>query len=1045
MSSHRAAAIGSSSTAMATTPPSSSVTTPATKSFKEAVCPSSPQIHTKQIENFKGLPCISFSNEEVLSLASRFQFALVGSFFGKRPPLEIIRKWLEKIGFVGFSVGLLHPAHVLINFSSEKDYQRLFLRKDWNVQGATMNITKWTTDFDPNKLGLGFDSALQLCNNQIWAFWNSDSLTLESSFSYTQLGHLTFTNKALQTKLHISTIYGKHTKEERRDLWHCISTLSGSINEPWLLGGDFNAISSLSHHKGKSTPCMVSIMEFDTCITQNGLIEPPFSGSPFTWHGSRSLGKIWRRLDRLFLNSHLDNLNCLIFSEHLAKGGSDHSPILLKITNGNFKGPFPFKFLNCWTANPSFLTLIKDNWEPYRGGGMRGLMDKLVNLRKVIQAWNKNTFGNILKNRTKQEDKLKLAEEAYNDSPTHDNNTRMQQAKSDLNKCLAIEYSYWKQKSNLKWVKEGDLNTKFFQAFVKNKRNFQRIQKIRNTDNNWLTEWDDIASEATSFFNTLFTHEETDLCPEILDNIPLTLNPNDNLSLCSLPTMEEVKTAIWDLCPDSSPGPDDDLILFTNGSGPNLKQVHSFLRNYERCSGEEDQEAFFRNRQITFKEAYLAIQPEEEEEDVEPLQHMQIIWNMKQIPKISFFQWRLHQKLLPFPAHLRKFGITSLPSICHLCKRDSDTDYHTLFQCPYAKPIWSYFEWIFKIPWQATNGVRAYLHKWWTEYHNQTLEGWLKADCSIGEYILIWRESTFLYVFRLVIITFPSMVQFQSLYISNCGKSVSHSHIMEGTSRALPNTIRFVGLHGSHALGSNPRFMATAVDLGRELVRRKIRLTYGGGNVGLQGAVASTIYNNGGRVRGFIPGYIATRGVYGPTYGAEYTVSSNYYKYFEMNHIVEAFIVLPGGIDTMEGLFTLISWASEGLHNKPIGLLNINGYFNNLIKFLDDAVRQNFMALNQRKLFISSFFVDELLDKLEFVKAFPGRLFPCCKLEGSSLFLREKSWSAVSPSKGVEARVTRVLKLYRPVPVSFSSFFIERESEIRDAREPLIIDAREDM
>ncbi|VFQ90725.1 unnamed protein product [Cuscuta campestris] len=195
---------------------------------------------------------------------------------------------------------------------------------------------------------------------------------------------------------------------------------------------------------------------------------------------------------------------------------------------------------------------------------------------------------------------------------------------------------------------------------------------------------------------------------------------------------------------------------------------------------------------------------------------------------------------------------------------------------------------------------------------------------------------------------------------------------MEGTSRTFPYTIKFIGLLGSHALGKNPRFMATAVDLGRELVRRKIRLTYGGGNVGLQGAVASTVYNNGGIVRGFIPGYIAARQVYGPTYGAEYTVSSNYYKYFEMNHIVEAFIVLPGGIDTMEGLFTLISWASEGLHSKPIGLLNIDGYFNNLIKFLDDAVRQNFMALNQRKLFISSFFIDELLDKLAFAKAFPG-------------------------------------------------------------------------
>ncbi|VFQ95892.1 unnamed protein product [Cuscuta campestris] len=128
------------------------------------------------------------------------------------------------------------------------------------------------------------------------------------------------------------------------------------------------------------------------------------------------------------------------------------------------------------------------------------------------------------------------------------------------------------------------------------------------------------------------------------------------------------------------------------------------------------------------------------------------------------------------------------------------------------------------------------------------------------------------------------------------------------------------------------------VDLRRELVRQKIRLTYSGGNVGLQGAVASTVYTNGGIVRGFISGYIGTRQIYGPTYDVEYTVSSNYYKYFEMNHVVEAFIILPRGIDAME----------------------------------DNAVRQNFMASIQRKLFISSFFIDELLDNLEFAKAFPG-------------------------------------------------------------------------
>ncbi|VFQ89808.1 unnamed protein product [Cuscuta campestris] len=196
--------------------------------------------------------------------------------------------------------------------------------------------------------------------------------------------------------------------------------------------------------------------------------------------------------------------------------------------------------------------------------------------------------------------------------------------------------------------------------------------------------------------------------------------------------------------------------------------------------------------------------------------------------------------------------------------------------------------------------------------------------------------------------------------------------LKQGSKSLEEYTREFQELLLSHSLGRNSKFMATAVDLGRELIRRKIKLAYGGGSVGLQGAVASTVFTNGGLVRGFIPGYIATRGVYGPTYGVEHTVSSNYYKYFEMNHAVEAFIILPRGVDNIEGLFTLISWDSEGLHNRPIGLLNIDGYFNNLIKFINDATRQNFMSLSQRKLFISSFFVDELLDKLEFAKAFPG-------------------------------------------------------------------------
>ncbi|VFQ87849.1 unnamed protein product [Cuscuta campestris] len=146
---------------------------------------------------------------------------------------------------------------------------------------------------------------------------------------------------------------------------------------------------------------------------------------------------------------------------------------------------------------------------------------------------------------------------------------------------------------------------------------------------------------------------------------------------------------------------------------------------------------------------------------------------------------------------------------------------------------------------------------------------------------------------------------------------------MEGTSRTLPYSIKSIGLLGSHALGRNPKFMATTVDLGRELVRQKIGLTYVGGNVGLQGVVASTVYTNGGIVRGFILEYIATQRVYKPTYGVEYTVSNNYYKYFEMNHVVKAFIVLSGEVDTMEDTEEYLQWTTQ-----PIQDLSFKEAFN---------------------------------------------------------------------------------------------------------------------
>ncbi|VFQ85186.1 unnamed protein product [Cuscuta campestris] len=113
----------------------------------------SPSLPLKPISKFKGLPSISFSQEEVDVLSSKFQFALVGVFNDGRPSFQTIKATLESIGFEGnFQVGFLDDKCVLINFMKESDYNRLFMRRYWNIRGFVMKIFKWTHDFDPSNL-----------------------------------------------------------------------------------------------------------------------------------------------------------------------------------------------------------------------------------------------------------------------------------------------------------------------------------------------------------------------------------------------------------------------------------------------------------------------------------------------------------------------------------------------------------------------------------------------------------------------------------------------------------------------------------------------------------------------------------------------------------------------------------------------------------------------------------------------------------------------------------------------------------------------------
>ncbi|KAK9185027.1 hypothetical protein WN943_025380 [Citrus x changshan-huyou] len=167
-------------------------------------------------------------------------------------------------------------------------------------------------------------------------------------------------------------------------------------------------------------------------------------------------------------------------------------------------------------------------------------------------------------------------------------------------------------------------------------------------------------------------------------------------------------------------------------------------------------------------------------------------------------------------------------------------------------------------------------------------------------------------------------------------------------------------------------FVEAAIDLGRSIAERKLHLVYGGGNRGLSKLVSEAAFVRGSQVLGIIPRALKTLDSLSdsPT-GEELVVSSMQERITEMLNHVDAFIFLPRYLATLQALITLGSWAHLHIHQKPIGLLNVNNFYDGFIAFLNHAIKNYFIPSTTKKLFICAHTTNELLDLLQAYKPEP--------------------------------------------------------------------------
>jgi uncharacterized protein (TIGR00730 family) len=174
-----------------------------------------------------------------------------------------------------------------------------------------------------------------------------------------------------------------------------------------------------------------------------------------------------------------------------------------------------------------------------------------------------------------------------------------------------------------------------------------------------------------------------------------------------------------------------------------------------------------------------------------------------------------------------------------------------------------------------------------------------------------------------------------------------------------------IAVYCGSSSGLNGIYREQAEILGRLLAERHINVIFGGGKVGLMGYLADAALKAGARVTGIIPGFLHIKEVAHDGLSEMITVENMHMRKALIYEKSEGFIALPGGFGTLDELFEMLTWAQLGLHQKPVGILNVNGYYDSILKGIDSMVGEGFLKTENRNIIQVSEKADDLLQKME--------------------------------------------------------------------------------